>query len=141
MRVSRFQAHRAAGASTTSRTPICRNGSACWKKHHRPAIAASNSGRTAIFRSTPNASARRCKQRGLNIIAGDDFDDLVAPANLSNLLQQTDNICRLITQLPRPEGDDGARFPSAPYLVVMDWGTRARLQRRAFGPRAASHQA
>ena len=33
---------------------------------------------------------KELKLRGLNIIAGTIFDDLVAPANLSNLLQQTD---------------------------------------------------
>ena len=63
--------------------------------------------------------------RGLNIIAGTIFDDLVAPSNLSNLLQQTDDICRLITRLPKPEMGDGARFP-VPYLVVMDWGHEER---------------
>lgn len=78
---------------------------------------------------------KELKLRGLNIIAGTIFDDLVAPANLSNLLQQTDNICRLITQLPRPEGDDGARFP-VPYLVVMDWGHEERDYNAGHSDRA-----
>ncbi|MFT3850377.1 MAG: TIM barrel protein [Propionivibrio sp.] len=75
------------------------------------------------------------KERGLNIIAGTIFDDLVAPSNLSNLLRQTDDICRLITQLPRPESDDGARFP-VPYLVVMDWGHEERDYNAGHSERA-----
>ena len=39
------------------------------------------------------------QQRNLSIIAGTIFDDLVAPSNLQSLLRQTDDICRLITQL------------------------------------------
>ncbi|MDC7699663.1 sugar phosphate isomerase/epimerase family protein [Vogesella indigofera] len=57
----------------------------------------------------------------LHIVAGTIFDDLVAAANLDNLLQQTRDICRLITRLPRPPQADGQHF-AAPYLVVMDWG-------------------
>ena len=60
-------------------------------------------------------------KRGLKIVAGTIFDDLVSPTNLDNLLRQTDEICALITQLPRPEGHLGQRF-EAPYLTVMDWG-------------------
>lgn len=57
----------------------------------------------------------------LHIVAGTIFDDLVAAANLDSLLQQTRDICRLITRLPRPPQADGQKF-AAPYLVVMDWG-------------------
>lgn len=57
----------------------------------------------------------------LHIVAGTIFDDLVAAANLDSLLQQTRDICRLITRLPRPPQADGQHF-AAPYLVVMDWG-------------------
>lgn len=78
---------------------------------------------------------RALEQRGLNIIAGTIFDDLVAPSNLPNLLQQTDDICRLITQLPRPAMDDGARFP-VPYLVVMDWGHEERDYNAGHSERA-----
>jgi inosose dehydratase len=59
--------------------------------------------------------------RGLGIVAGTIFDDLVSPANRENLLRQTDEICAFITALPRPKGHPGQRFP-APYLTVMDWG-------------------
>ena len=59
--------------------------------------------------------------RGLRIVAGTIFDDLVNPGNRENLLRQTDEICALITALPRPETHSGQRF-QAPYLTVMDWG-------------------
>ena len=36
-------------------------------------------------------------------------------------MRQTDEICALITSLPRPEKHPGQRF-AAPYLTVMDWG-------------------
>jgi inosose dehydratase len=60
-------------------------------------------------------------RRGLYIVAGTIFNDLVAPDNRQNLLRQTDEICALITRLPKPPKAAGQRFP-APYLTVMDWG-------------------
>jgi inosose dehydratase len=59
--------------------------------------------------------------RGLRIVAGTIFDDLVSPQNLESLLCQTNEICALIAALPRPDTHAGQRFP-APYLTVMDWG-------------------
>ena len=59
--------------------------------------------------------------RGLRIVAGTIFDDLVSPRNRESLLQQTDDICTLITALPPPEKHPGQRI-AAPYLTVMDWG-------------------
>lgn len=59
--------------------------------------------------------------RGLSLVAGTIFDDLVSPANRDNLLRQTDEICALVTALPKPASHPGQRFP-APYLTVMDWG-------------------
>ena len=59
--------------------------------------------------------------RGLRIVAGTIFDDLVSPQNRENLLRQANEICALITALPRPETHPGQRF-AAPYLTVMDWG-------------------
>ncbi|WP_152048826.1 TIM barrel protein [Aureimonas psammosilenae] len=61
------------------------------------------------------------RTRGLFIVAGTIFDDLVSPANRDSLLKQTDEICALITRLPLPQQAEGQRFP-APYLTVMDWG-------------------
>jgi inosose dehydratase len=65
------------------------------------------------------------ERRGLSIIAGTIFDDLVADSNLPNLLRQTDEICALITKLPRVPQEQGQHFPT-PYLVVMDWGHEER---------------
>ena len=61
------------------------------------------------------------RQRRLSIVAGTIFDDLVSPANRENLLRQTDEICTLVTQLPKDAPSPGQRFPT-PYLTVMDWG-------------------
>ena len=59
--------------------------------------------------------------RGLHIIVGTIFDDLVSPANRESLVRQTDAICALVSRLPQPESVKGQRFPT-PYLTVMDWG-------------------
>jgi inosose dehydratase len=59
--------------------------------------------------------------RGLRIVAGTIFDDLVSPANRENLVRQTDEICAFMTALPRPQSHPGQRY-EAPYLTVMDWG-------------------
>lgn len=60
-------------------------------------------------------------QRGLSIVAGTIFDDLVSPAKRDDLLRQTEEICALISRLPKVAPFDGQRFPT-PYLTVMDWG-------------------
>lgn len=59
--------------------------------------------------------------RGLMIVAGTIFDDLVDPANRDRLLKQAADICGLLARLPRPDRQPGQRF-DAPYLTVMDWG-------------------
>ncbi len=59
--------------------------------------------------------------RGLSIVAGTIFDDLVSPARRGILLQQTSEICSLISGLPKVPSHEGQRRP-APYLTVMDWG-------------------
>lgn len=69
--------------------------------------------------------SRALEMRGLKIVAGTIFDDLVSPLNRENLLRQTDEICALITRLPKPETYEGQRF-DAPYLTVMDWGHNER---------------
>lgn len=59
--------------------------------------------------------------RGLHIVAGTIFDDLVTPARRGDLIRQTREICGLIARLPAPARAPGQRYP-APYLTVMDWG-------------------
>ena len=61
------------------------------------------------------------RRRGLSIIAGTIFDDLVSAANRESLLRQTDEICALVSRLPPVQSFARQRFP-APYLTVMDWG-------------------
>jgi inosose dehydratase len=61
------------------------------------------------------------RQRNLSIVAGTIFDNLVSPSNRDNLLKQSDEICALISRLPKVAPFKGQRFPT-PYLTVMDWG-------------------
>ena len=61
------------------------------------------------------------RARGLYIVAGTIFDDLVTPSRRDDLLRQTREICALITRLPAPPRAAGQRHP-APDLTVMDWG-------------------
>lgn len=61
------------------------------------------------------------RARGLYIVAGTIFDDLVTPSRRDDLLRQTREICALITRLPAPPRAAGQRHPT-PYLTVMDWG-------------------
>ena len=65
------------------------------------------------------------ERRGLTIVAGTIFDDLVSEANRDTLLRQTDEICALLTRLPKEPRSPGQRFPT-PYLTVMDWGHEER---------------
>jgi inosose dehydratase len=74
-------------------------------------------------------------KRSLRIVAGTIFDNLVAPQNRAELLRQTDEICALITALPRPDTHAGQRF-AAPYLTVMDWGHDARDHAAGHSDRA-----
>lgn len=69
----------------------------------------------------PDVVGNALAARGLTIVAGTIFDDLVSAANRDNLLRQTDEICALITALPKPATHPGQRF-DAPYLTVMDFG-------------------
>lgn len=59
------------------------------------------------------------KSRGLTIIAGTLFDDLVSEENLPVLLKKTEDICAFISKLPKAEAGPGQKFP-APYLVIID---------------------
>lgn len=78
---------------------------------------------------------RALERRGLAIVAGTIFDDLVTAENLPSLLRQTDEICGLITKLPPVPQDEGQRFP-APYLTVMDWGHDERDYNAGHSDRA-----
>ena len=75
--------------------------------------------------------------RGLRIVAGTIFDDLVSPGNRENLLRQTDEICAFITALPRPRSHRGPALPGAVPDGDGLGPRRARLCRRPLRPRAA----
>ncbi len=72
----------------------------------------------------PRVSAA-LQSRGLFIVAGTIFDDLVDPANRENLLRQTEEICALVSRLPQPARGRRQRH-ATPYLTVMDWGHEER---------------
>lgn len=65
--------------------------------------------------------SKELEKNKISIVAGTIFDDLVTESNYPNLLKQTDDICAIITKLPKLPTEKGQHFP-APYLVVMDWG-------------------
>jgi inosose dehydratase len=65
--------------------------------------------------------AEALRARGLFIVAGTIFDDLVSPGSRDSLLRQTDEICALVSKLPQPAKAPAQRF-ATPYLTVMDWG-------------------
>ncbi|WP_196605592.1 sugar phosphate isomerase/epimerase family protein [Pectinatus haikarae] len=68
-----------------------------------------------------NVVSRELEKNRISIVAGTIFDDLVSEENFSNLLKQTDDICSIITRLPKLPTEKGQHFP-APYLTIMDWG-------------------
>lgn len=73
--------------------------------------------------------------RGLAIVAGTIFDDLVDPASRGALERQAREICAVIAALPRPPMAPGQRCP-APYLTVMDWGHDERDHAAGHSDRA-----
>ncbi|WP_138471992.1 TIM barrel protein [Poseidonocella sp. HB161398] len=75
------------------------------------------------------------EERGLHVVAGTIFDDLVDPRNRDSLLRQTREICAMVSALPVPPRAPGQRF-AAPYLTVMDWGHDARDYAAGHGDRA-----
>lgn len=68
-----------------------------------------------------NRVQRELSENDLTIIAGTIFDDLVSESNLDTLLYQVDDICTLITNLPKSSVEKRKRF-NPPYLVLIDWG-------------------
>ena len=68
-----------------------------------------------------NQVKNELEKNDLTVIVGTIFDDLVSPENSDNLLKMTDDICSLITQLPRAPKADNQHFQT-PYLTVMDYG-------------------
>lgn len=71
----------------------------------------------------------------ISIVAGTIFDDLVDEGNYENVLHQVDDICGLITKLPKLPREDGQHFDT-PYLTVMDWGHDERDYNAGHSDRA-----
>ncbi|NRA53084.1 MAG: TIM barrel protein [Gammaproteobacteria bacterium] len=69
----------------------------------------------------PEVVSQALTKHDIQIVAGTIFDNLVDPKNLDNLLQQTRDICALLTQLP-PLPLDPDKSQAPPYLVIIDWG-------------------
>lgn len=65
------------------------------------------------------------EKNGLSISVGTIFADLVSPAQREELIRQTHDICRLITQLPIAPAAPGQRYKT-PYLTYMDYFHRER---------------
>lgn len=72
-----------------------------------------------------NVVKAELEKNNLNVIVGTIFDDLLSIENRDNLLKMTDDICALITQLPRASKEENQNFPT-PYLTVMDFGHKER---------------
>ena len=68
-------------------------------------------------------------------MAGTIFDDLLDEGNYENVLHQVDDICGIITKLPKLPTEPGQRYP-APYLTVMDWGHDERDYNAGHSDRA-----
>jgi inosose dehydratase len=65
--------------------------------------------------------SKELEKNKISIVAGTIFDDLVAESNYENLLRQVDDICGIITKLPKLHQEERQHFRT-PYLTVMDWG-------------------
>lgn len=72
-----------------------------------------------------NVVQEELTKNDLTVIVGTIFDDLVSPENKDNLLKMTEDICKLITELPRAPKTDNQHFQT-PYLTIMDFGHKER---------------
>lgn len=61
------------------------------------------------------------EKNNLGVIVGVIFDDLLTENHYEELLRQVDQICALLSRLPKLPSEPGQRRP-APYLTVMDFG-------------------
>lgn len=57
--------------------------------------------------------------RGLSIIAGTVYDDLLDEGNMPEVLDKTRKVCQLLAALPKVAPVKGQRVPT-PYLVIID---------------------
>ncbi|RQW64841.1 sugar phosphate isomerase/epimerase family protein [Vibrio viridaestus] len=71
------------------------------------------------FPLDPPLVSESLRKRGLNIIGGTLFDDFVSEKNLPQLIKKAEDICSLISQLPKEKLVNGGKF-APPYLVLID---------------------
>ena len=76
--------------------------------------------------------SKELEKNHIGIVAGTIFDDLLAEDNYENVLHQVDDICGIITKLPKLPTEPGQRYP-APYLTVMDTATGHRVLATKIG--------
>lgn len=57
--------------------------------------------------------------RGLSIVAGTIYDDLIDEANFESVVEKTHKTCKLISKLPKLVQLEGQRYET-PYLVIID---------------------
>lgn len=67
----------------------------------------------------PDVLNLELQQRGLTICAGTMYDNLSSNDNFDYLMDKTNNICKLISQLRKDETDQELKY-KPPYLVVID---------------------
>jgi inosose dehydratase len=72
-----------------------------------------------------NVVKEELTRNDLTVIVGTIFDDLVSPENKDNLLKMTEEICKLIRELPRASKAENQHFQT-PYLTIMDFGHKER---------------
>jgi inosose dehydratase len=68
-----------------------------------------------------NVVTRELEENEISIVAGTIFQDLVSKENHANVLRAADDICWMLTHLPKLPYHEGQKYP-APYLVIIDWG-------------------
>lgn len=71
------------------------------------------------FPQDPELVSKALDDRGLKIIGGTLFDDMVSKDNLPALIKKAEDICELISQLPKEQAESKDKMPP-PYLVIID---------------------
>lgn len=75
-------------------------------------------------------------KNNLGIVAGTIFEDVFTEEHHEEVLKHVDEICSLITKLPKLPVEEGQRYPT-PYMTVMDWGSNVERDYDAGHPERA----
>lgn len=60
------------------------------------------------------------KQNNITIMTGTIFEDLISEEHFPDIIEETENICQLVSQLPQKEKQPHQHYPT-PYLTIMDF--------------------